>query len=294
MKFSISMMLCLLLASSVISAGLIDISYSPYTISHPGSYIVVCDLTTGQDLTCITIETSNVTIDLNGHTLYGAGSTVGTPGYGIYGTTPQNNISVFNGTVRDFRSYGIYISGKNQQVTRIRAYTNGYTGISVGSNSRVWDNTVSDNHGDGIYCGYGNTITNNSSSYNGGFGIYVNSGCTVTGNSVLGNGSHGIRGSNGNTVTGNTAYANGADGISHVNGAQIVGNTCRFNEGAGINVTSNDNFVGQNLCVYNYGAGVVSSVAGNYFEQNKLSGNTPDESLGGSPEGAGDLANVIF
>jgi len=71
----------LILAGFVFAAGQIDIAYSPYTITQPGSYIVVNDLTTAPNLDCIDITTSNVTLDLNGHTLYGAGSTTGSSGY---------------------------------------------------------------------------------------------------------------------------------------------------------------------------------------------------------------------
>lgn len=99
----------LILAGSVFASGVIDIAYSPYTINNGGSYIVVKDLTTAQNLNCITVNTSNVTIDLNGHTLYGAGSTVGSSGYGIY--APFNNISVKNGTIVNFYTDGVYLEG---------------------------------------------------------------------------------------------------------------------------------------------------------------------------------------
>ncbi|MCX7918675.1 MAG: hypothetical protein N3A72_03500, partial [bacterium] len=55
--------LLVLFTNSSYAAGLIDISYSPYTISKPGSYIVVADLYTPQNLNCITVATSDVTID---------------------------------------------------------------------------------------------------------------------------------------------------------------------------------------------------------------------------------------
>lgn len=144
MKTTIMTLLLLLFVSFAFSAGLIDISYSPYTISQPGSYLVVADLTTGQDLNCITIETSDVTIDLNGHTLYGAGTTIGSTGDGIYSNLSSANIAVYNGTIRDFRGRGIYLLGFNHQVNRIRVYANRDHGIYIQSNGMVWDNVVSE------------------------------------------------------------------------------------------------------------------------------------------------------
>lgn len=94
-------------AKSVFATGVIDIAYSPYTISNPGSYLVVKDLTTAINLDCIDIAASDVTIDLNGHTLYGAGSTTGSTGSGIYDVAVDNNITIKNGNIDGFRGSGV-------------------------------------------------------------------------------------------------------------------------------------------------------------------------------------------
>src|SRR5277367_6834598 len=112
----------ILLTGTVFATGQIDIAYSPYTISNPGSYIVVKDLTTAINLNCITITTSNVTLDLNGHTLYGFGTTFsfsGTYGTGIMATTVAivasttaflvTNVSITNGTIMNFKNYGVLL-----------------------------------------------------------------------------------------------------------------------------------------------------------------------------------------
>ena len=97
-RFLSLLLLSIILTGSVGAVGQIDIAYSPYTISQPGSYIVVKDLKVGPDMRCILIDTSNVTLDLNGHTLYGGGTTAGTFGTGIVIANQHNSISIKNGT----------------------------------------------------------------------------------------------------------------------------------------------------------------------------------------------------
>jgi parallel beta-helix repeat protein len=325
-----------ILLSSGYAAGLIDISYSPYTISQPGSYIVVADLTTPQDLDCITIATSDVTIDLNGHTLYGAGSATGTFGAGIYAGS-SNNIAVTNGVIRNFHDDAINAQGINVHVSRVRmfntggnginvgenavvvnnsAYQHGYSGIAVKAGSVVRDNaakqctfygvyltgnsctatgnSVADNMSGICSASGGNTIIGNSAYSNDEYGIYLNvSGCIVSNNNASYNGLTGIFGQSGCTIIGNCTYSNGSSGIRVNNGSEVMHNTCRYNSYAGIQVSGDSNSVSQNVCTSNtYG---LLSGAGNYFEQNKLrSSYTADESLGGSTEGSGVLANVII
>lgn len=86
-QFLVSLIGVMLLGSLVSAAGLIDIAYSPYTISNAESYIVVSNLTTLTNQIAILILYSNVTLDLNGHTLYGAG-TAGTTGNGFMHSVP--------------------------------------------------------------------------------------------------------------------------------------------------------------------------------------------------------------
>jgi hypothetical protein len=221
-------------ADSAAAAGLTNISYSPYTISQPGSYIVVADLHTPQNVNCITIATSDVTLDLNGHTLYGAGTTAGSWGYGVF--TENNNITVKNGMTRDFRSHGIFLDGFNYQVIQIRAYGNKIDGIWVTSAGLVKDNTVYKNGSAGIYAGPGCTVTGNSAYYNGNEGIKTGDGCTVIGNSVTYNQGIGINAENGCTVTGNSASDNGNSGIYTGYSCSVISNSVYNNNNDGINV----------------------------------------------------------
>lgn len=312
--------LLVLLISLVYAEGQIDIANAPYTISKSGSYIVVKDLTTPQDVNCITILCSDVTIDLNGHALYGAGTTVGTQGHGVASQNTCNNILVMNGVVRSFRQFGICLTGNNCQVTRIRAYGNREVGIYLeGNGNNVWDNTADNNGTVGIQAGSGSTVKDNSASNNGTIGITAAGGSTVKNNSASNNGTWGISAGS-STVKDNSTYGNDSIGIFAGDYCNITGNTVDYNSYDGINfgygcmVTNNcisrhlgapsglyvglharntDNFIGQNLCTNN-GTGILCNVAGNYLEQNKLRGNTTSVTLNGSTAGAGDLANVII
>lgn len=299
MKFNIVILLYVVLLSSAFTTGLIDISYSPYTISQPGSYIVVCDLTTGQNLHCITIETSFVTIDLNGHTLYGAGTAVGSSGCGIYGGSSNGNIIVMNGTICNFRASAIYFpysDSYNNQVTKIRAYRNS-TGISPGSYSTIWDNTVYGNNIYGIYAGSGSTIIDNSVSSNGNCGIYTYYGCIITNNTAYQNRVSGIEGGVGSTISGNNVYGNNGDGILVSSDCQVIGNTISNHwdgtYGRGIRVYSSRNRIDSNHIVNNR-VGIQFEYSTNWYGRNSFSGNSFDTS-GSAPVAPGiPYTNIFF
>lgn len=292
--------LVILLVTFVYADGQIDISYSPYTISHSGSYIVVCDITTQQSQNAITILSNNVTLDLNGHTLYGAGTATGGINYGVYAESTCIYIVVKNGVIRNFRGSGINIAGDNNQILQIRAYTNGMYGIAIGSRGNVTGSIANSNLIDGINTGYGCTITDNCAAYNLGNGILLQAGGTVTGNSLSWNTYRGVFASQGCTIIGNTAMnnhesgflvgdgstvkdntscGNDVDGIRTGNYTQVIGNTCTQNgyfsasTGAGIRVNGSDNTIENNLVSYN-DIGLRIDTAGNTYGNNRASSNS--------------------
>ena len=79
----------------------IPISSLPFTISAPGSYYVTTNLASGLG---ISINASHVTLDLSGFTLSGA---AGTPTSGIDVSGTQTNITIRNGVLQGWGSYGI-------------------------------------------------------------------------------------------------------------------------------------------------------------------------------------------
>ncbi len=86
----------------------------PYTISAPGSYIVVRNLTAPANTRGITIAASNVTLDLGGFSLRN-GNHVGPPGSdAIVVTGTQHHIVVMNGSISDFDGGGVLGAGASQ------------------------------------------------------------------------------------------------------------------------------------------------------------------------------------
>ena len=287
------------LCISSFAVGQINIAYSPYTISQPGSYIVVKDLTTAQDLDCIDINTSDVSIDLNGHTLYGAGTTAGSSGNGIKDNlTGANNITIYNGTIRGFRLYGILLYGVNVRVERLNCYANKLSGIYLSNSGLVTNCNISYNGLYGIYCSSGGVIRNNTITNNGSYGIYGLSGCVITENHVSNNQSAGINALDA-TVTQNYVYSNQGNGIiadyclveknnvdsNKFNGIygsynRIVNNFSQNNGtfsgkgglGSGIN-GNNDNTI-ENNTLWTNDTGILITGTANYLAGNRLRNNT--------------------
>ncbi len=286
----------LILTSTVFASGQIDIAYSPYTISKPGSYLVVKDLTTKQNLDCIDINTSNVSIDLNGHTLYGAG-TVGSSGTGIndlgnFDNDNSANIAIFNGTIRNFKSFGIYLYSLNAQVSRVNVFDNGSSGIFCEVGGTISDCNVSENGFYGIYCNAG-IIRNNKVQYNGSYGIYGVNGIVISGNHLLFNESDGIYCRDA-TVSNNNSFYNSGNGITanysvvennnvennviqiSASNSRISGNFCQIatgsNQGTGILVSGNNTI--ENNTLYSNLTGIFVTGTHNFIAGNRLTDNT--------------------
>ena len=89
---------------SVTSYGQTPIASLPYTISSAGNYYLTQNLTySGAAGNAITVNASNVTIDLNGYQLVCANSSYST--WGIYANN-VSNVSVKNGAIAGF-AFGI-------------------------------------------------------------------------------------------------------------------------------------------------------------------------------------------
>ncbi len=299
MKTIILLIVSSLLLSLVYGTGQIDIAYSPYTISQPGSYIVVKNLTVGPDLNCITINTSDVSIDLNGHTLYGAGTTTGSTGNGVALAGFYDNIAVFNGITRDFFECGVnlgYYFSANDLIYNIHSFNNNYVGILLSSgivrdcvlsgnyrgiivdaNGVVKNNTVTNNSDYGIAVSAGSSVIDNSLYYNGTYGIIVEGTCTLTGNSIVSNGSDGISASYyGSTITGNSLYNNSGNGITSAPGCTIKDNVLVANAQDGIVVASNCQVTGNTISGHlnsTYGRGINVQGTGTRIDSNHIANN---------------------
>jgi parallel beta-helix repeat protein len=155
----------------------------PYTISSPGFYYLGGNLTYSGTGYAITVNTSQVTLDLMGFSLTGLG-TISDRGISVNG----NNVEVRNGSVIKF-NYGIYANGLTQRLANLKA-SNCYIGIYLNG-------------------GYGGIITNCQASNNTS-GIAVNGGGVIIDkNIVRNNTASGIGTLVPSIITNNVATSNG-------------------------------------------------------------------------------------
>ena len=153
------------------------ISSLPYTISNSGSYFLTTSLTSVSG-DGIDITTNNVTLDLNGFTLLGAGS-----GAGINVLNPARNLSIRNGVLDSWGNGGVNATnGFNCQLERLRESNCGNIGLAAGNNCSVLFCTATGNISNGIAVGNNCVVRDCTANDNTGlqaFGIQVGSGCVV-------------------------------------------------------------------------------------------------------------------
>jgi len=224
------------------------------TIATSGNYFLDADLIAGAG--CITVNASNVSLALNGHSIKGPGGSIGitiTPA--VSGRLDHVSISG-PGLIQGFQT-GITINNSDYvQVTSLTSAGNGSNGInSGGTNTFV-------------------TIASNVLSQNGIWGILATAdNSTVSGNELLGNGfGPGIHPAGGmrltgvaNSITSNVASGNGklpdntnplnAGIVVNTTGGRIFGNIADGNNGNGIEVqaTGSGNQLGNNKALGNLG-----------------------------------------
>ena len=209
------------------------ISALPFTISSPGSYYLTTNLVgvAGQD--GIRINSSNVSLNLNGMRLRGvAGSLSGIKVNG----TGRTAITIMNGTIADWGQHGVDATiashlhvqgviatgmaglglrlGSDSLVLHCQAAGNGSVGISVAGSSSIESCTASgnvgagidasqrsrvsrcvadENRGTGIRTSSESTVSECSASFNEGVGFSLDSASTIVGCTAARNWSHGIR-----------------------------------------------------------------------------------------------------
>ena len=166
-----------------------EISSIPYTITDPGSYVVVNNLTnTGSSSDGITIDTDNVTLDLGGFVIDGAA----TGDDGIYVAGDQRGIHIFNGVVTNWGGDGINaLNTDNSLFDNLVVSVNGGYGL-VTDFACVISNVVARLNGlDGIKGDDGTVITDCSAQENGDNGIQASEGCVVSNCGSFDNGTEG-------------------------------------------------------------------------------------------------------
>jgi Right handed beta helix region len=140
----------------------------PYTITNAGSYYVMTNLTGVSGTNGITISSGNVTVDLNGFTLFGTASSMA----GILIPAACTNVTVRNGGIQGWGGDGVLVGGGN------------VTGLTLEKLN------VSFNKQDGVYCNCDGVILNCISTGNAGIGITIRngmiSGCMSSTNQTTG------------------------------------------------------------------------------------------------------------
>jgi len=196
----------------------------PFTIGTSGSYRLTGNLTVPASTNGINVTANNVTIDMNGFSITGPGSTSGL----VNGVSASGiaDVTVENGTITGM---GLAIVLGNFGIVRnVHADKNGF-GIDVGDNSVVEGCTANNSTANyGIACSNGCSISGNTANNNTDEGIYCSgSGCQITGNTANGNPNVGIDcNSNACVISGNTVLGNPVLGIACFgSGCLISGNT---------------------------------------------------------------------
>ncbi|MGA2408881.1 MAG: right-handed parallel beta-helix repeat-containing protein [Candidatus Binataceae bacterium] len=108
----------------------------PVKITKSGSYFLGGNLAvTTKTTTAIVVSVSNVTINLNGFTISGVGSTA-TAGVGI-SASGVTGVIVANGTITGFGSDGISL-GSNSTVQNVQIYNNGGDGVNCSTSTACY------------------------------------------------------------------------------------------------------------------------------------------------------------
>lgn len=275
------------------------LSEIPETLDWP------CSVRLAGTLTCaltgtngITVNASDVTIDMAGHALVGPGTN---SSHGIYQNAGLRYLRVINGKVEYWGGTskgGVYVDGTSAILENIQTCTN-YHGIWTRDGSVLNRCLAQRNRSIGILANDGSTLKDCTAIYNGDEGIYTGNGTTLSGCTGYRNRSDGIHAgscnslndcaasynegdgitaSDGCSLRGCAAQWNTGNGISVHNGCTLSGCAVQFNTGDGIEVFSSDCHVHDNQCWNNgyltgSGAGIHVYNRENRIEGNNVTGN---------------------
>jgi hypothetical protein len=254
------------------------ISSAPFTISSPGSYYLTNNITAPNGVTAITVNASNVTIDLNGFSLIGQGSTAAN---GINVATTQTNLCVKNGAITGFA--GTAINGfintgfiqniSNARFEKLIITSNKGNGIYAGDNCEVRDCVFTGNANTGAIGANACVIVHAIANNNGGDGFSVEDESIVEACVATASGFAGIKTGSGSVVRNCTVRLNLNDGIDFGGGNQIIGNTCDRNGEEGFSTSGDANRIEGNTATYNGQYGIIIQGKTNVIVRNTCRGN---------------------
>lgn len=193
----------------------IPISALPYTISNPGSYYLTQDL---EGASGISVEASQVTLDLNGYRVSGLSST----GSGITIQTSKDHVVIVNGFISGWQSRGISASGSDHvRISSLHISDNGNDGVNLGDFAQV-DRVVADGNAlDGIETGMDSHVSACQAISNGDNGIEVDERSSVSNCISNSNFKHGVSSTGGITVSNSIARANTRNGYNAGQGSSL-------------------------------------------------------------------------
>jgi parallel beta-helix repeat protein len=289
------------------------LSELPETISWPARVTLVGSLTGVMNTDGLTLNTGNVTVDMNGHALVSGG---GAAGNGINVPSLQTNIVVMNGTVQGWGDNGVRaFNARGSRFVGITASGNQGDGLQVGAECVVRDCTAKGNTADGIDISTAALVVHSHASGNGSDGFEASNGSTIQactarnngrngfnifdGASIIGcsserNDLHGIAASDGSLVADCVAANNSSNGVYTQLGTLVRDCVVRYNDGAGLRAQNDCKLVGNtadnnlqsgvfiqgsdcrvdgNHCTDNSRYAIESLSSGNLFIRNSAAGN---------------------
>lgn len=207
---------------------------TPVLINFSGSFYLAEDILALPGQHGIEIDAAHVTLDLNGFTVYG-NLEVGSQA-GIFINDNRHNITIRNGTVRDFNWYGVYGAISDGGILEdVRVINNGLQGIFL-RNYALVRNCMAINSGteDGIRVNSHSIVTGCVSWSNGNdlndAGIRVAGAAGVVANCVAAdNAGNGIRAGSASTITGSSALNNVGNGLDASSVGHVVDSTASGN-----------------------------------------------------------------
>ena len=224
-------------------------------ITSPGVYELTADLNCSGAFVAnpnvppgaaLYVNSSGVTINLNGHSIFGPGATTSSTGVWIEG-----DALIENGTIRGFGT-GVLGTASGVQTNDLRVAKNGYGIFGSLMTLTVSNSYINENTADGIYAsvGLGIGVSNSQVNGNGGNGITDHeTGFVGVGNIISRNGGYGIWNDEyGVSLKNNQVNNNGSDGIylglnPFPDTYWLLNNTANGNGGHGIDFAARSQLI---------------------------------------------------
>jgi hypothetical protein len=260
---------------------------SQVIVSQPGSYFLSANLTGVSGKNGISINTSNVTIDLRGFSVLGIAGSMS----GVICTSGTSQIRIQNGKLVSWPKSGADMSGSTGvQIQQIDASGNHDAGILTGDDSVIQDCTVRSNVDNGISTGYKNKVINCIANGNG-YGMILFDGSQAEGCQASGNTTGGVLFTANCRISHCAAHQNTGMGFGPANspvGCSLSDCVASGNAGFGFVVYEHTTLVACTATGNGSGfLGTGPASTGNAFIQCLASGNT-----GTSPNGYGFTCGI--